>query len=460
MSKNTILVVDDEKSMCELLQDTLLKENFSVYIAETPYKAIEIIENNNVDIVLLDLVMPGMDGIDVLREIKHIKPDTVVIMMTGYGTIDTAVEAMKLGAYDYITKPFRMSKIKTDIVRILEREQIVQENIILRQEIVGKYKFENIVGSSPKMQEVYQMIEKVATSDCNVLIQGESGTGKELIARAIHYNSLRKAKPFIAHSCAVLPENLLESELFGHVKGAFTGAIHTKHGLLEVANEGTFFLDEISTISLAIQSKLLRVVEEREFKKVGGTETIKVDIRLIVATNKDLRQAVEEGTFRDDLFYRLNVFPIFVPPLREREADIPLLANYFLAKYNKVARKQIKSISPKVIDIFIRYGWQGNVRELENIIERAVILENGHTILPRDLPVSMIEQVPVVKISYQNKNRLDAKTLSDAVKEAEKEKIVSALKTTNGHKTNTAKLLGISRKTLWEKIKIYNINKE
>ncbi len=303
------------------------------------------------------------------------------------------------------------------------------------------------------MQEVYQMIEKVSHSDCNVLIQGESGTGKELIARAIHYNSPRKEKPFIAQSCVALPENLLESELFGHIKGAFTGAIRTKHGLLEVADGGTFFLDEIGTLSPGIQAKLLRVIEEREFKKVGGTETIKVDIRLIAVTNRDLNKAVKEGMFRDDLFYRLNVVTIFVPPLRERREDIPLLANHFLDKYNTRSKKEIKDISPEVMDIFMRYDWPGNVRELENIIERAVVLETGETILPQDLS----QQMQIQKLKERPSDR---DTLASSIKTAEREKIIETLKQTGWHKTQTANLLGISRKTLWEKIKVYNIQKE
>ena len=451
--ESSILIVDDERGICELLYDILIREKYKVQTTESPKKAIEIVRNENIDIVLLDLVMPEMDGIDVLKEIKQIKPDTTVVIMTAYGTIDTAVEAMKLGAYDYITKPFKMSKIKTITARILESKKIVQENIHLHKELKRRYRFENIIGNSAEMQEVYQMIEKVAPSDCNVLIQGESGTGKELIARAIHYNSPRKEKPFIAQSCVTLPENLLESELFGHIKGAFTGAIRTKHGLLEVADEGTFFLDEISCISPPIQAKLLRVIEEREFKKVGGTEPIKVDIRLIAATNRDLQQAVEKGTFRDDLFYRLNVIIIPVPPLRERKEDIPLLANYFLDKYNTSAKKNIKNISQEVMNIFIGYAWHGNVRELENVIERAVVLGTRETIIPQDLP-------PQMQIQELEERNSDAKTLAHTIKKAEKERIEDALKQTNWHKTKSARILGISRKTLWEKLKIYDIKKE
>ncbi len=451
--ESSILIVDDERGMCELLYDILIREKYKVQTTESPNKAIEIVRNENIDIVLLDLVMPEMDGIDVLKEIKQIKPDTTVVIMTAYGTIDTAVEAMKLGAYDYITKPFKMSKIKTITARISESKKIVQENIYLHKELKRRYKFENIIGNSAEMQEVYRMIEKVAPSNCNVLIQGESGTGKELIARAIHYNSPRKEKPFIAQSCVTLPENLLESELFGHIKGAFTGAIRTKHGLLEVADEGTFFLDEISCISPPIQAKLLRVIEEREFKKVGGTEPIKVDIRLIAATNRDLQQAVEKGTFRDDLFYRLNVIIIPVPPLRERKEDIPLLANYFLDKYNTSAKKNIKNISQEVMNIFIGYDWHGNVRELENVIERAVVLGTSETILPQDLP-------PQMQTQELEERDSDAKTLAHTIKKAEKERIEDALKQTNWHKTKSARILGISRKTLWEKLKIYDIKKE
>ena len=300
------------------------------------------------------------------------------------------------------------------------------------------------------MQEVYEMIEKVAQSDCNILIQGESGTGKELIARAIHYTSPRREKPFIVQSCAVLPENLLESELFGHVKGAFTGATSTKHGLFETADEGTFFLDEIGTVKQSIQAKLLRVLEEHEFKKLGTTNTIKVDVRLIAATNRDLEQAVKEGTFRNDLFYRLNVVLISVPPLRARKEDIPLLANHFLGKYSASSRKNIISISPRVMEIFMAYDWPGNVRELENIIERAVVLTMNDNILPQDLP----QQLHIISLKEQRSN---SRSLADTVKTAEREKIVDVLKQAGWRKNMAAEILGISRKALWEKMKFHNI---
>ena len=447
-----ILVVDDERGMCELLKDTLVKEGYDVRVSDNPLKAIEIVKDVNIDIAMLDLVMPEMDGIDVLKEIKEIQPDIVVIIMTAYGTIDTAVEAMKLGAYDYITKPFKMSKIKAIIERILEHERIAEENIYLRRELTRKRHFDNIIGTSEKMQEVYRMIESVAESDCNVLIQGESGTGKEIVAHAIHNSSPRKDKPFVAQSCAAIPETLLESELFGHVKGAFTGAANAKKALLEVANGGTFFFDEIGEINPAIQAKLLRVLEAHEFKKVGGTETLKVDLRIISATNRNLEEAVKEGIFRDDLFYRLNVVTIPLPPLRERREDIHLLASHFLEKYTTSYKKDINRISPDVMKIFIAYEWPGNVRELENTIERAVVLEKTKTITTRTLP----QQLQIQKLEELNSG---SKSLVASIEKAEAEKIRQVLKQTEWRKAEAAQMLGISRKTLWEKIKKYNIQR-
>ena len=449
----TILIVDDERSMCELLKDTLVKEGYDVHVSDNPLKAIEIVKEMHIEVAMLDLVMPEKDGIDVLKEIKEIQPDIVVIIMTAYGTIDTAVEAMKLGAYDYITKPFKMSKVKTIIKRILEHERIADENVSLRQELTRKRKFDNIIGTSEKMQDVYSMIESVAESNCNVLVQGESGTGKEVVARAIHNSSPRKNKPFVAQSCAAIPEALLESELFGHVKGAFTGAANAKKALLEVANGGTFFFDEIGEINPAIQAKLLRVLEEHEFKKVGGTETIKVDLRIISATNRNLEQAVREGIFRDDLFYRLNVVTITVPPLRERGEDISLLATHFFEKYTTSYKKDIKRIAPDVMKIFTAYEWPGNVRELENTIERAIVLEKSKTITVQGLPQHMQLQ-KALDINAGKKN------LMASIERAEKEKIVQVLKQTSWRKAEAAQILGISRKTLWEKMKKYDINKE
>ena len=449
----TILVVDDEKGMCELLKDTLVKEGYNIHFSEDPRKAIEIVKEIQIDIAMLDLVMPEMDGIDVLKEIKECQPDITVIIMTAYGTIDTAVEAMKLGAYDYITKPFKMSKIKAIIERILDHDKVTHENIYLRRELTRKRKFDNIIGKSEKMQEVYRMIESVASSDCNVLIQGESGTGKEVIARAIHNNSPRKDKPFIAQSCAAIPETLLESELFGHVKGAFTGASSSKHALLEVAKGGTFFFDEIGEINPAIQAKLLRVLEEHEFKKVGGTETIKVDLRIIAATNRDLEKAIKEGIFRDDLFYRLNVVTIFLPPLRERKDDIPLLASHFLDKHAVLYKKDIKRISPDVMKVFMTYDWPGNVRELENIIERAVVLERNNTVSVQDLP----QQLQLQQLKEMNSG---GKSLMASIEKAEAGKILQVLEQTEWRKAEAAQILGISRKTLWEKIKKYDIKKD
>jgi len=447
-----ILIVDDEKSMCEMLQDTLVKEGYTVTTSSDPLQAIETVRQTHIDIILLDLVMPEMDGIDVLKQIREAQPDTKVIIMTAYGTIDSAVEAMRQGAYDYITKPFKMSKIKVILERILELNRMAQENIYLKRELAKKRRFDTIIGKSEKMLEIYRLIESVSESDCNVLVQGESGTGKEVIARAIHAHSPRKDKPFIAQSCAAIPETLLESELFGHVKGAFTGATSSKYALLEVADGGTFFFDEIGEVNSSIQAKLLRVVQEREFKRVGGTETIKVDIRIIAATNRDLEKAVKEGVFRDDLYYRLNVVTIHLPPLREKREDISLLAFHFLEKYSAAYKKEIKTIAPDVMKIFMKYAWPGNVRELENIIERAVVLERGKTITLEDLPQQL--QLQRLKEISSGERGLVA-----SIEKAEADKIAQVLEQTDWKKAEAAQILGISRKTLWEKVKKYKIEK-
>ncbi|MCL6520740.1 MAG: sigma-54 dependent transcriptional regulator [Armatimonadetes bacterium] len=382
-----ILIVDDEPNIRRVLDAVFTKEKYQVFTAENGKKALDIIATEpGLSVMLCDLIMPDLNGIEVLKAAKELNPNLSVVMITAHGTIKSAVDAMKLGAFDYVTKPFDMDEIKLIVKNAYERSRLLGENIELKQELKARYRFDNIVGSSTKMQEVYKIVERVANSNATVLIRGESGTGKELIARAIHYNSPRSSKPFIAVSCAALPETLLESELFGHEKGAFTGAIGQKAGRFELAHQGTLFLDEVPEISPSVQVKLLRALQEREFERVGGTKTIKVDVRVIAATNRNLEELVEHGQFRADLYYRLQVIQIFLPPLRERREDIPELVEFFINKYNKANNKEVKGVSSQVMDLFMKYNWPGNVRELENAIERGVVLtEPGADLITPDL---------------------------------------------------------------------------
>ena len=385
-----ILVVDDELIVCESCRRILEEEAYEVEVALSGQEAFDKMKENIFDLVIADLKMPTIDGMDVLRHIRKEYPETIVIMITGFSTVETAVEAMKLGAFDSIPKPFTPDEVSVVVKKALERRSLQLENIYLRQELQEKYGFHNIVGKSKRMQEIYRVIAKVSPTDSTVLINGQSGTGKELIARAIHFNSLRREKQFVPVDCAVLSENLLESELFGHVRGSFTGAVSTKPGLFEIADGGTVFLDEVGNISLSIQAKLLRVLQEREFTPVGGTKVKKVDIRLIAATNKNLEKMIREESFREDLYYRLNIVPVHLPSLKERQEDIPPLASHFLKKYSEEMGKAIKGFTPEAMERLLRYPWPGNVRELENVIERSVVMVDGemvrpeHLILPRE----------------------------------------------------------------------------
>ncbi len=373
--KKSLLIVDDEPNIRRVLEAVFAKDGYQVRTAENGRKALDIVATEpGLNVVICDLIMPDMNGVEVLEAAKEINPRLSLVMITAHGTIKTAVDAMKLGAFDYITKPFDMDEIKLVVKNALERSRLLEENVELRQELKSRYKFDNIVGSSGKMQEVYRIIERVAASNATVLIRGESGTGKELIARAIHYNSPRAQKPFIAVSCAALPETLLESELFGHEKGSFTGATGQKIGRFELATQGTLFLDEIPEVSPGVQVKLLRALQEREFERVGGTKTVKVDVRLIAATNRDLEQLVADGVFRADLYYRLQVIQVFLPSLRERMEDIAPLVEHFIQKFNKENGKAVKFLSPEAMDLVMKYEWPGNIRELENAIERCVVL--------------------------------------------------------------------------------------
>lgn len=370
----TILVADDEPNIRRVLEAMFSKDGFTVLTAENGKRAVDIAATQPIDLLISDLIMPDMTGVEVLRSVKDLQPECAAIMITAYGTIKTAVEAMRLGAYNYITKPFDMDEVRIQVKKALENRTLREENMRLKQQLRANYRFDQIVGTSGRMQELFKVIERAANSRATVLIRGESGTGKELIARALHYNSARANKPFVAVSCAALPESLLESELFGHEKNAFTGAATQRQGRFELAHQGTLFLDEVAEIPPGLQVKLLRVLQEREFERIGGTKTIKVDVRLVAATNKDLERAVAEKQFREDLYYRLQVIQVFVPPLRERREDIPALVEHFLAKYNAENARNIERVSREALEPLMRYSYPGNVRELENAIERAVVM--------------------------------------------------------------------------------------
>jgi len=387
--KVRILVVDDEPSMREMLRIVLRRDGYDVLVAENGRDAIEQLRTTPCDMLLSDIKMPDLTGVEVLRAAKEINKNIVAFMMTAYASTSTAVEAMRLGAVDYFTKPFSMDELRLKIRQHLETHRLKQENVLLKRELKTRYEFSNIIGRSELMLDVFRMVETVAQTNSTILITGESGTGKDLVARAIHYNSLRREHPFVALNCGGVPETLLESELFGHMRGAFTGADTNKKGLMEVAEKGTIFLDEIGEMNAAMQVKLLRVLQDRRFRRLGGTEEVQADIRVVAATNQDLEKMVAEGKFREDLFYRVNVIQMRLPPLRDRREDIPLLAEHFLSKYSEQMDKPVHSISNEAIALLQAYGWPGNVRELENVIERAVALERSPTVLPESLPAQI-----------------------------------------------------------------------
>ncbi len=445
--------MDDEVDALDLMEELFLKHGYETYTARNGVEALEIIQEREPDIVISDMVMPGMDGIKLLDEVKKKYPDIAVIMITAHGTIETAVEAMKKGAKDYILKPLRLDEILSKIETISQLKSLIKENQYLREKLSQKYNFNNIIGKNRKMLELFDLIRDIAKTNSTVLIRGESGVGKELIANAIHYNSDRVKKPFVKVNCAVLAENLLESELFGHVKGAFTGAIRDKMGRFELANGGTIFLDEIGDISPNMQLKLLRVLQEGEFERVGGTETIKVDVRIIAATNRNLEEMMKNGKFRHDLYYRLNVIPLEVPPLRERKDDIPLLITHFLTKFNQQFNKNIEIIEDDALQALQNYSWPGNIRELENLIERAVVLNKTGRLTLKDFPPYIVQQESQFEIEL-DPNR----SLTEIVDMYEKQIILKALRENNFNKLRTAEKLGIHRSTFMSKLKKYNIN--
>ncbi len=442
-----ILVVDDEMIVREALSNYLREDGYEAIAVESGEEALKKVESERWNILFVDFKMPGMDGLEVLREVKKITSDLPVIIITAYATIDSAVQAMKDGAYDYVVKPFDPEAIALLVEKVVEHQRLVKENILLRERLDQEYKFEEIIGRSQPMQDVFELVKNVAASDTTVLITGESGTGKELIARALHANSPRRYNPFITASCGAMPEGLLESELFGHEKGAFTGALYTKKGRFELAEGGTLFLDEIGEISLKTQVDLLRVLSEKSFRRVGGVEPTNIDARIVSATNRDLKKAIQEGTFREDLFYRLNVVSIHLPPLRKRREDIQLLADHFLDKFRAETNKKIEGISSQALNLMMEYDWPGNVRELENAIERAVVVGKGSEIVPQDLPF--------FKQGVTEERGPKLKSLKDR----ERLYILQALEENEWNISRTAEELGIDRVTLYNKIKKYNLKK-
>jgi two-component system, NtrC family, response regulator AtoC len=444
-----LLVVDDDPVTVDLLKEVLSKEGYEVSTALSGEEAIAYGMDKLFDIIITDVRMGEKDGMEVLRFFKKSAPETTVIMITAFGSIETAIEAIREGAYDYISKPFKLEEIKFTIQRALEQRRLVQENKFYRMELLDKYQFKNVIGRTSLMFQVYKTIAKVADTKSTVLICGERGTGKELIARSIHYNSQRNHRPFIPVDCASLVETLIESELFGHVRGAFTGASSGKRGLLEEADGGTLFLDEVGNLNLSMQSKLLRFLQEREIKRVGGTESIKVDVRVIAATNQPLEPLVKSGKFREDLFDRLNVVSITLPPLRERKDDIPLLTNHFLQKFSEENHKNISHISPEALEIIFQYSWPGNVRELEHTIERAIILSRHPMILPEDLPKKMADEIKDPEILSPGKPL--------SLRELEKRYVLKVLQETGGNKKKASEILGIDRTTLYRILEKENL---
>ncbi|HOC88571.1 MAG TPA: sigma-54 dependent transcriptional regulator [bacterium] len=451
-SKANILIVDDDKNICKMIEASLRKEKrYEIETALSGEACLRLIKENPPDLVLLDIQMPGIDGIETLHRIREENPYIPVIMMTAHGTIERAVSSMKAGAYDFLTKPFARDRLLVTVNNALMNSSLRREVDELRSELKSKYAFANIIGQSGVMQDVFRSVEKVFNSNVTVLIQGESGTGKELIARAIHYHSTaRTGKPFVAVNCSALPESLLESELFGHEKGSFTGAVGRRIGKFEQANGGTIFLDEIGLMTPATQSKLLRVLQEREFERVGGNELVKVDVRVISATNKDLEEEMKKGEFREDLYYRISVFPIKLPPLRDRREDIPLLAGHFLQKYAKQEGKSVEGITSDALDLMMAYHWPGNVRELENAMERAMVLASGPEIGAKDLPAA-VRSLGEKRI-YESDN-----TLASWIEKLEEEALRQALLECEGNISQTAKKLGIGRATIYRKAKKYGL---
>ncbi len=453
MAREKILVIDDEPDIGWLFSKILSEEGYKVLTSLNGEEGISKIKKEKPDLVFLDLKLPGMDGMEILKEIRTFDKDLLVIVLTAYETVKTAVEAMKLGAYDYLSKPVKIDRIKTTIKNAIRTQTLIKD-AVLRKKTTEKIDFDLIIGDSLQIKDVLDLVKKVAPHDITVLLRGASGTGKELIARAIHTSSNRADKPFVAIDCAILPDTLVESEIFGHEKGAFTGAAERKLGKFEIAQGGTVFLDEIGNLTPQIQVKLLRVLQEREIERLGGKKPIRVDFRLIAATNMNLEKDISAGRFREDLYYRLNVFSIYLPPLRERDGDVMLLTEYFLKESNRIFKKEVKKISPDVTNLLAAYPWPGNVRELRNVIESAVLLASD-TILPQHMPLKIQE---VLKQSVELPTTLK-KVGKQAKCKAEKELITKILKEVNWNKSKASKMLKVDYKTLYNKIKEYNIER-
>ncbi len=443
--RTSLLIVDDEKVVRDSLTKWFLEDGFQVGAAENAGEALRALQAQRWEIILLDIKMPGMDGMELQGRIREIDPQATVIFITAHASVDTAVQALKQGAFDYVTKPVDPDYLSHLVANALKQRALQTENQKLKEQIAEFPKLDEIIGESPAMQSVFDMINTVSKTDTTVMIRGESGTGKELIARAIHSNSDRRFHPIVTINCGAMPEGVLESELFGHERGAFTGAQYRRKGKLELSDQGTLFLDEIGNIDMKTQMDLLRVIETKQFTRVGGNEIIQVDFRVICATNKDLEQAMNEGTFREDLYYRLNVFSIFMPPLRERKSDIPLLAGYFVKKYARAMAKPITSISPEAMDVMVRYNWPGNVRELENAVERAMVVGKPPSMQPDDLPFRLTE-----------KNNIPR---SGSLASIEKSHIASVLEQNNWNISRSADILEIDRVTLYNKINKYGLRK-
>lgn len=451
--KTRILIVDDEVDALDLMEELFQKNGYETYTAKNGVEALNNLRTSDIDIMISDIFMPEMDGMSLLDTVRKKYSDISVIMITAHGTIETAVEAMKKGAKDYILKPLRLDEIVAKVETISQLKSLIKENRYLKEKLAKKFNFENIIGKNKKMQELFDLIRDIATTNSTVLIRGESGTGKELIANAIHFNSDRIDKPFVKVNCAVLAENLLESELFGHMKGSFTGAIKDKVGRFEMAHGGTIFLDEIGDISPNMQLKLLRVLAEGEFERVGGNETKKVDVRVVAATNRNLEEAMRSGHFRQDLYFRLNVIPIDVPPLRERKDDIPLLVAHFLDKFNADFKKNIEAVDDEAMKYLQSYEWFGNIRELENLMERAIVLNKTGILTIKDFPIF------ISQTEMEEEINLDIDSdLTQVVDNFEKKLILKALRDNNFNKLRTAEKLGIHRSTFMSKLKKYEIN--
>lgn len=450
-----ILVIDDDQAVRDVLQATLTEEGYAVFVAADATTGLQVVKEHPVQILVTDYQLPDFDGLEVIERVMRIDSKIIPIVMTGFGTVECAVQAMKAGAFDFVTKPFDPDTVVVVVQKAIEFQRLRQENHLLRKAVREQYRLEQLIGVSEPMQQVLDFVQKVADSDSTVLIQGESGTGKELVARMLHFNSSRKDRPMVPVNCGAIPETLLESELFGHEKGAFTGAAQTRMGRFELANGGTIFLDEVGEMSLSLQVKLLRVIQERSFERVGGSRTIQVDVRIVAATNQDLEKMVEEKRFRQDLYYRLNVIPIITPPLRDRQSDIPLLIDHFLKRFNHMKQTDVSGFTPEALELLTTFHWPGNIRELENMVERLVVLKKRGQLSVEDLP-DKLQKKPAAQPEMKEqfiRFTEDGIHLSNEVEQYENQLIVEAMRKANGVTARAAQLLHVNRTTLVEKLK-------